>query len=46
MHTKKKWEAPTVATFGDVTVLTQQTPVKLKTLGLADDFMVPGISDP
>ena len=44
MQKKRQWETPVVRTYGDMNSLTQQ--VKLKKLGLSDDFGITGISNP
>ena len=44
MQKKRQWETPVVRTYGDMNSLTQQ--VKLKHLGLTDDFGINGISNP
>jgi hypothetical protein len=41
---KKEWTAPEAVCYGSVAELTQQV-AKSKTLGISDDFAVPGISD-
>lgn len=43
--TKKVYAEPSLTYYGNVTDVTQQ-PVKPKTIGIIDDFQVPGVTNP